>query len=527
MKTLSSSENDYGIVIAGHGSRDADGITEFEDMIKVLKQRCPNRNITHGFLEFSRPTIDEAIRSNIQSGSQRIVMVPGVLLAATHAKNDMPSELLAMKNEFPNIDLNYGAALELHPSLFRACQERIIEAEAQASTVRNRADTCLVVVGRGTTDSDANSQVSKLARMLEEGMGFGASFVCYSGTAKPVISEGLKMASKLGFSRLIVIPFFLFTGVLVKRIYAAVDELQKSCPQLEILKAKYLGAHPAVAEVLLERAAEGIQGKAAMNCSLCKYRTQIIGYENEVGKPQQGHHFHVRATNGKSSQPLSDGSMQVSRGPYEPHPIEAESFRIIDASRDWSKYSEVERSVLQRLVHTSGDFDIVEDIYISAGALEVGIRALQKGACLVTDVTMVQSGLKRALLDQLRLNVFCGVHDEETRVMADSFKITRSAAGIRRAWQRYGNNVVVAIGDAPTAIEETVRLVNEQQWRPHLIIGLPVGFVGTAECKEKLRRCLNVPRVTNKGTRGGSPWAAATVNALMIQCVNQMAEITA
>ncbi len=518
------SEPNYGIVIAGHGSRDPDGISEFETMIQILKQRCPERKMTHGFLEFSRPTIDEAIRANIQLGSQRIVMVPGVLLAATHAKNDMPSELLAMQREFPNIDLHYGAALELHPALLIACQERIIEAEAQTKTMKRRSEACLVVVGRGTTDSDANSQVSKLARMLEEGMGFGCSFVCYSGTAKPGIADGLKLAAKLGFSRLVVIPFFLFTGVLIKRIYASVDDLQRSFPNLEVLKCHYLGTHPAVADVLLERAAEGILGKAAMNCSMCKYRTHIIGYEKEVGKPQQGHHFHVRATNDQYPLSSSNSAHEAAPQTYEPHPIETQSFQIIDSSRDWSNFSDINRSVLQRLVHTSGDFEIIEDIFISSGALETGVHALQKGACLVTDVTMVQSGLKRALLDQLRIKVFCGVHDEESRLMAKSFKITRSAAGIRRAWEKFGNHVVVAIGDAPTAVEEALRLVKEHQWRPHLIIGLPVGFVGTVECKENLRRCLNIPRVTNKGTRGGSPWAAAVVNALMIHCANQVAQ---
>jgi precorrin-8X/cobalt-precorrin-8 methylmutase len=81
----------------------------------------------------------------------------------------------------------------------------------------------------------------------------------------------------------------------------------------------------------------------------------------------------------------------------------------------------------------------------------------------------------------------------------------------------YGNDLIVAIGDAPTAVEEAIRLITLHQWRPHLVIGLPVGFVGTEECKERLKRCLRVPRITNRGTRGGSPWAAAAMNALMVQ----------
>ena len=145
------------------------------------------------------------------------------------------------------------------------------------------------------------------------------------------------------------------------------------------------------------------------------------------------------------------------------------------------------------------------------------MRALARRVPIVTDVTMVQSGLRRTLLEAFGIGTACLVHDEETRLFAEANGMTRSAAGIRRAWMEFGNEQIVVIGDAPTAVEEAVRLVNEQGWRPHLIVGLPVGFVGTRECKERLRGCLRVPRVTNRGTRGGSPWAAAVLNALLIR----------
>jgi len=127
-------------------------------------------------------------------------------------------------------------------------------------------------------------------------------------------------------------------------------------------------------------------------------------------------------------------------------------------------------------------------------------------------------------MQQLSVKAVCFVHDDETQLLAEANGLTRSAAGIRRAWMQFGNDAILAIGDAPTALQEAVRLVNEQQWRPHLIIGLPVGFVGTRECKENLRRCLRVPRITNRGTRGGSPWAAAVVNAMLIRAANQLAK---
>jgi len=520
------SPDDYGIVIAGHGSRDPDALREFESLIDLVKQRAGGRNITHGFLEFARPTIDEAVRANIAAGAQRLAIVPGVLLTATHAKNDMPSEMLAIQKEFSRVQLHYGAALHLHPLILKLFREKIIKAESLSAKLVKRSDTCLVVVGRGTTDPDANSDVSKLARMLEEGLGFGASFVCFSGTAKPLAADGLKIAARLGFERIIVAPFFLFTGILVKRIFAAADALALSRSDIQVLKCDYLGVHEHVADAFLERAAEAIAGKAAMNCSLCKYRVQIIGYEREVGAPQQGHHFQVRAVNGDQApeQPVARIDNRRATG-YEQHRIEAESFRLIEAGFDWSMFTDTVRDVLQRLVHTNGDFEIVHDMFISQGAVEAGIKALLRHARVVTDVTMVQSGLRRALMQQLSVKAVCFVHDDETQLLAEANGLTRSAAGIRRAWMQFGNDAILAIGDAPTALQEAVRLVNEQQWRPHLIIGLPVGFVGTGDSKENLRRCLRVPRITNRGTRGGSPWAAAVVNAMLIRAANQLPKI--
>ncbi|WP_197386772.1 precorrin-8X methylmutase [Ralstonia pseudosolanacearum] len=517
--STSTTGADYAIVLAGHGSRDPDGVAEFLALVALLRERAGGRTVAHGFLEFATPTLDEAVDAVVAGGAGTVVMVPGVLLAATHAKNDMPSELLALKQAHPQIDFRFGAAMDLHPKLLALCRERIVEAEGRSAQTVSRADTCLVVVGRGTSDPDANSEIAKLTRMLEEGMGYGTALVCYAGTAHPLVADGLKAAARLGYRRIVVLPYFLFDGVLVKRIYSAADDLAARHPEIEVLRAPYLGVHPHVADVFLERAREGIEGRAAMNCALCKYRVQIVGFEEQVGTPQQSHHGLVRGLLGRDDAtpaPAADWP------PYVPHPIEAESMRIIDAGRDWSGVPADHQIVLKRLVHTSGDFDIVDDLYFSPGAVETGIRALLRCRRIVADVTMVQTGLKRAVLDQLGVQTWCGVHDEETRLLAEAHGITRSAAGIRRAWQRFGNDVVVAIGDAPTAIVELVRLVREHGWRPQLVVGLPVGFVGTRESKEALRRLMQVPRITNRGTRGGSPWAASAVNALMIAAIDQV-----
>ncbi|AXA94621.1 precorrin-8X methylmutase [Massilia sp. YMA4] len=509
-----------GIVVAGHGSRDPDAVREFEALVELIRARAPNDVVTHGYLEFASPTIADAAVANVEAGARQIALVPGVLLAARHAKNDMPAEMLALARDFPDVDFHFGAPMSLDPKLLQLAQERIVAAEAASPHTVRRDETCLVVVGRGTTDPDANGEVAKLARMLEEGMGFGAAYVCYSGTAQPLVADGLRRAALLGYRRMVVLPFFLFDGVLVKRIYAAADALAEREPGIEVLKAGYFGVHPLVADVMIERAREAVAGRAAMNCSLCKYRVQIVGFEQQVGEPQRAHHVAVRGL--LASEPVAPPQPPV-YNTYVPHPIEAESFRIIAAGRDWSTFPPEQLTVLQRIVHTSGDFHAVDDFYFSAGAIDSGIRALLRCRRVVTDVTMVQTGLKRALLEELGIDTWCGVHDRETHLMAEQYGITRSAAGIRRAWQKFGNDVVVAIGDAPTAIAEAARLIREHGWRPQLVIGLPVGFVGTRESKDELRRCLQVPRITNSGTRGGSPWAASVVNGLMIDALNGLA----
>jgi sirohydrochlorin cobaltochelatase len=149
-------------------------------------------------------------------------------------------------------------------------------------------------VGRGTNDPDANSNISKIARMLWEGMGMGWAEVAFSGVAHPRVDAALTRAAGLGFRRIVVFPYFLFTGVLVKRIYAQTDEVAGLFPEIEFVKALYLHDHEGVLDAFCDRVSELGEAQPAMNCQLCKYRTQIIGYENDAGAPQAGHHHHVR-----------------------------------------------------------------------------------------------------------------------------------------------------------------------------------------------------------------------------------------
>ena len=282
--------NDTAVLLCGHGSRDPDAIGEFEIAAAALRRRLGSQAFATGYLEFARPTIQEGLSDLIARGARRILAVPGMLFAASHVKNDLPWEMNSFMAAHPGIDVRLGRDLAIDAKLLAAAADRL------ASVIpHNREDALLVVVGRGTNDPDANSNISKITRMLWEGMGFGWGETAFSGVAHPRVDAALGRAVRLGFRRVVVFPYFLFTGVLVKRIYAQTDEAAARFPEIEFLKAPYLRDHPLVIDAFVERVAE-LEGDATpnMNCQLCKYRTQIVGYEEEVGTAQRAHHHHVR-----------------------------------------------------------------------------------------------------------------------------------------------------------------------------------------------------------------------------------------
>ena len=281
------------VLVCGHGSRDEEAVREFELLAKALRPRFPDYDFATGYLEFATPTIRDGLAALAARGAKRIYAVPGMLFAASHVKNDLPWEMNSFIAENPGIDVRLGRDLAIDVKLINAAAERIA-----AAAPGDRSDSLLVVVGRGTNDPDANSNISKIARMLWEGLGFGWAEVAYSGVAHPRVAAALDRAARLGFRRIVVFPYFLFTGVLVKRIYGQTDEAAARHPEIEFAKASYLRDHPLLLDAFVERVGEIAEGNPTMNCQLCKYRAQIVGYEKEAGAPQQAHHHHVRGADG-------------------------------------------------------------------------------------------------------------------------------------------------------------------------------------------------------------------------------------
>jgi sirohydrochlorin cobaltochelatase len=281
------------VLLVGHGSRDPEGTDEFLKLVDVFRAHDPARVVECGFLEFARPVLLDGIDRCVARGARTVAVLPGMLMAAGHAKNDIPSEIHDARRRHPDVRFHYGRHLHLHPKVLQLCRLRLEEAERAAGPVE-RAQTLLLVVGRGSSDPDANADVAKLARMLGEGMGFGWSAACYIGVTTPLLPEALERCVRLGFARVLVFPFFLFTGVLEKRIRKLTEEFGRAHAEAEFLCAGYLNVHPLLFEVFAERAEEAVHGSPNMNCELCKYRVQLPGFEAAVGQPQVGHHHHVR-----------------------------------------------------------------------------------------------------------------------------------------------------------------------------------------------------------------------------------------
>lgn len=285
-----------GVMICGHGSRSQSAVDEFAVLAERLPAFLPDDwEMEYGYLEFADPVIRDGLDRLREKGCERILAVPGMLFAAMHAKNDIPTVLNTYAARH-GIDVRYGRELGVDPKMIAAAGARVREALDRADAELGEVglhDTCLVVIGRGASDPDANGNVAKIARMLQEGMGFGWCEVGYSGVTFPLVEPCLTHVTRLDYKRVIVFPYFLFSGILIDRIYGFTDQVAAAHPDIQFVKAGYLGDHPKVLETFAERVTEQVGEVPPPNCAMCKYRTQVLGFEAEVGAVQESHHHHV------------------------------------------------------------------------------------------------------------------------------------------------------------------------------------------------------------------------------------------
>jgi precorrin-8X/cobalt-precorrin-8 methylmutase len=193
--------------------------------------------------------------------------------------------------------------------------------------------------------------------------------------------------------------------------------------------------------------------------------------------------------------------------------IEDESFRIIREEMGLHSFGELEEPIVVRVIHATADFDFVRILRFSPGAVKAGVAALRAGCPIVSDVRMIAVGVSAWRLDKVGSAVHCAIGDESVHARAQQEGTTRAVAAMRELAPQIDGGIV-AIGNAPTALLEVIRLTREESVRPALVIGVPVGFVSAVESKDALA-ALDTPHITALGRKGGSTVAVATLNALL------------
>jgi sirohydrochlorin cobaltochelatase len=273
------------LLIVGHGTRADDGAAEFLQLADAVRVLAPELRVGAGFIELSKPAISEAVNFLADDGVSEVVAVPLMLLAAGHTKNDIPATLERERLTHPDIRFRYGRDLGIRPELLQLVDRRISEVVDQSEL----ATTGVLLVGRGSSDPDANSDMAKIARLYYEGRQHPLVESAFVSLAPPSVTEGLERLRRLGADRVVVVPYFLFTGVLERRIRDQATEFSVSTG-LEVRLAGYFGPDERVAELVLERYRETLEGDVRMNCDVCVHRAALPGFEDKVGAPASPHY---------------------------------------------------------------------------------------------------------------------------------------------------------------------------------------------------------------------------------------------
>jgi sirohydrochlorin cobaltochelatase len=273
------------LLVVGHGSRDPRGVREFHELLVLVEERSPGLLVEGGFIELSRPPISECVNRLLEGGARRIAAVPLMLLAAGHAKDDIPATLVREKIHHPEVEFQYGRALGIRPELLSLMDERISAVVPE----EKKEETAVLVVGRGSSDPDANSDLYKISRLFYEGRSYLTVEPAFVSLTPPEVSTGLDRLERLGARRIVVFSYFLFTGVLEERIREQSARFAEK-RGVEVTYAGCFGPHGRVADLVLERYEEAVKGDIRMNCDVCVHRVALPGFEEKVGTPATPHY---------------------------------------------------------------------------------------------------------------------------------------------------------------------------------------------------------------------------------------------
>jgi sirohydrochlorin cobaltochelatase len=278
------------VLLIGHGSRNPKGNDEFLAFCDRLAARNPGQTFVPCFIEFHDVLIPDGIDQAVAGGARRIVAVPVILLAAGHVKVEIPELLAEGRERHPGVEIIYARNIGVCDATVDMLAERVAEAVAgvpgaQAEADADPAATGVLVLGRGSSDPDANGDVAKIARLFWEETGYDLVHYAFIGVTRPDLPTGVDRLVRLGARTVVIAPYFLFTGVLIERIHALAEGFRKQYPEVRFVVSKYFEFHDHLLGVVEERVRGALEGEMMMACDTCTYR--IAATEG-----QHHHHHH-------------------------------------------------------------------------------------------------------------------------------------------------------------------------------------------------------------------------------------------
>jgi sirohydrochlorin cobaltochelatase len=273
--------DDEAVLLVGHGSRREKSNEQVRELAVALEDRL-GVPVDAGFLELAEPAIPEAI-AGLASTVSEVTVVPLSLFAASHVKNDVPLAVQQARAEHDGLTVNNGAHLGIHPAIVDLLDDRAAAVEAELGVDRADDDVIAVVCARGSSDPDANGDVHKLARLLDEGRAFSRVEASFIGVTEPVLEDSLHGIAKRRPDAVVVIPYMLGDGVLTQRIRDHTDEFDEEYPYVDAAAGDPLGTDSRLLDVLGDRWQEARSGSVEMSCDTCKYKVELDGYEEDVG----------------------------------------------------------------------------------------------------------------------------------------------------------------------------------------------------------------------------------------------------
>ncbi|MCG5254085.1 sirohydrochlorin chelatase [Brevibacillus agri] len=286
------------VLFVGHGSKDPEGNEEIRQFVASLAPELDVPIIETCFLEFARPDMLQGLNTCVARGATRVAVIPIILFSAGHAKIHIPAAIDEAKELHPHVQFIYGRPIGIHEEVINILSTRM--AEAGFASGEDHDDLAVLVIGRGSSDADANSDIYKMSRLFWERYKARWVETAFMGVTYPLYDEGVERCLKLGAKRIVLLPYFLFTGVLIKRMSDQLEKFRQQYPEAQFEMAEYFGFHPLLKEVMKDRIEEALHGEVKLNCDTCQYRLAAMEHidhhhhhhDDEHGHGHHHHHHH-------------------------------------------------------------------------------------------------------------------------------------------------------------------------------------------------------------------------------------------